>query len=372
VIVATTEPAKKTLPGLADASASPFPMHDVPRCGCCGSDRWSSAGTRQGLELRSCDSCHTVRYAAVVDHAHIYDDGYHTGENPFGWHFDSERPYQLALAHETMEWLDARVPMGRMVDVGGGVGYFAAIAAERGWDATLLEPVPGACEFAEKTFGIRAIPAGAEALAELDERFELVTLIHALEHFLNPLEILDQVRVAVAPRGALYVEVPNFGSAAHRLQKDGWYGLQVGQHVHHFTRRTLRAVLERAGYEVLVLETKVPGWSGLIPTAYAHWLGLTPALNASVTLKRRLFGRSAAYTAQRHNQAHRNGHANGNGTAHGNGNANGAAASEMPAPIDQLHGPARLVFGTGFAALARVEESLNLGTNLRLLARRRP
>jgi 2-polyprenyl-3-methyl-5-hydroxy-6-metoxy-1,4-benzoquinol methylase len=330
-------------------------MHDVPQCGCCGSDRDTSAGFAQGLELRRCSDCGTVRFSKVVDHEHIYNDGYHTGESEFGWDFDSERDYQLALSHEILEWVEGYLPKGRMIDVGGGNGYFAAIAADRGWNATLLEPVEAACAFARDNYGIEAIAAGAEVLAGLGTKYELVTLIHALEHFTNPREILEQVRTAIAPGGALYVEVPNFASAAHRLQGDGWYGLQVGQHVHHFTPATLRALMVRAGYEIIEQQTKVPGWDGLIPSAYAHWIGLERALHRGVDLKRKLVGRSRAHTVS----------ATGSDVG-----AHGVDATDAPAPMNQMGRVGRVV-RTGFGFIAKLEEQVGLGTNNRLLARPR-
>jgi len=342
---------RKLTPGLTDASQSPYPFEEIARCGCCHSARWRAVGRAQGLELRKCRDCGTVRFASVVSMDHLYDDGYHDGTSEFGWDFESERPYQLALSNETLGWLETFVRQGRLIDIGGGMGYFAAIAKDRGWDATLLEPVAHACEFARENFGINAIAAGADALAALGNEYEAVTLCHALEHFDDPLTILEQVKVAIAPEGVLFVEVPNFASGAHRFQGDAWYGLQVGQHIHHFTPATLRAVVARAGYEVIRIETKVPTWDGLIPSAYAHFIGLETILHGAVGLKRR-FARNAEESAE----------GPGAGTE---------TRWRPPVPINETSGLQRAVFGRGFAMIARLEETIGLGTNLRLVARPR-
>lgn len=294
--------------------------------------------------MRRCRVCSTTRFSATVVPDAIYTDGYHDGTIDFGFNYEGDEEYEFAVADLRLEWLEDRVAKGSLVDIGGGLGFFAARAAQRGWSATLVEPVAAASELACKRFGLRALQVGVDELIEEGERFELVTLNHALEHFPAALDTLRQLRPVIAEGGHLFVEVPNLGSLGRRLLGDKWMGWQAGEHVYVFTPAALKGLIERAGYEVVASGTFVPGWPGLLPNSYAHLLGIEDILDSLVGLKRKL---------------RRGGEVTGEA---------GAPTRANP-PIDQTDGTRRLVFTKGFDLLSSVEALTGLGTNIRILAR---
>lgn len=333
--------------------ADTAPMIDVASCGCCGSPHSDPAGAVQGVGLRRCRSCNTLRFAAVSPPEAIYDDGYHDGSAPFGWDWTdpSTAAYERVLNDRRVTWLERHAGKGSIVDVGGGLGYFAAAAQRRGWQAALLEPVPQAARFAEQTFGLDVINAGIDALGPSGRTFDVVALSHVLEHVPDALGALQSVRPAIAAGGWLLIEVPNHGSLSRRFEGDRWLGWQAGQHIHVFNRRTLRGLLARAGYEVVHGGSFVPSWSGLLPDANAHFLGLERVLHQAVIWRRR----------------QRTGAGAGNGsTSEG---ASSLSATRPSVPATELRGVRRIVLGTGFSVLARMEERVGVGTNLRVLAR---
>ena len=76
------------------------------------------------------------------------------------------------------------------------------------------------------------------------EGFNLVTLMHVLEHFENPIQVLLQIREQLlASDGLLLIEVPNF--YAHDS-----YELA---HLSCFSQHTLKEMLRQAGFEVVFL-----------------------------------------------------------------------------------------------------------------------
>ena len=326
-------------------------FEDVLACGSCGSAASSPAGAAQGVPLRRCDGCGTTRFTRVAPPEVVYGDGYHTGTGEYGfdWTTADTQAYELAVNDRRVEWLEARVPRGRIADVGGGLGFFAAAASRRGWDATLIEPVTQATAYAREVLGVTAVNAGVDHLGSVAEPFDVVALQHVLEHFRQPLEILRSIRPAIRAGGALLVEVPNLGSLGRRLDGDDWMGWQAGEHIHLFDRGTLADLVRRAGYRVEVVDTFVPGWPGLVPEGYAHFLGLVRLLHRAVRYRRRL-----THAVRR------------------TGNAGDPA--EVPihenVAVDQMQGARGAVYRAGFNGLAALEERTHLGTNIRLLARR--
>ena len=97
-------------------------------------------------------------------------------------------------------------------------------------------------------------------LEDLDQReatrFDLVTMVHVLEHLPDPIGYLRHLRQEwIPPSGHLLVEVPNLF---------GHFSLEL-PHLLAFSPTTLRMVLERAGYQVLAFETHGRPRSSLIP-----------------------------------------------------------------------------------------------------------
>lgn len=322
----------------------------IDECGCCGSPRSAPAGTRQGVALRRCSVCGTTRFSATVVPDAIYTDGYHDGSIDFGFDYEGDEGYEFAVADLRLDWLEARTGKGSVVDIGGGLGFFAARAASRGWAATLVEPVAAAVEQARQRFDVRALQMGVDDLAETGETFDLVTLNHAIEHFPAALETLRRLRPVISPGGHLFVEVPNLSSLGRRLLGDGWMGWQAGEHVYVFNRRTLTKLVERAGFEIIDSGTFVPGWHGLLPDSYAHLLGVERLLHAAVRSRRDV------RRIQR-------------GDGVGPGDASLAVSENVR--ISENVGLRRAFYTRGFDSLARLEALTGLGTNVRVLARPR-
>jgi len=84
-----------------------------------------------------------------------------------------------------------------------------------------------------------------------DERFDLITMWHFLEHDYDPLRTLVTAHHLLAPDGLMVIEVPRLDSISYALYKERWPGLQAPQHTVLYSKTTLLAMLEKAGFDVL-------------------------------------------------------------------------------------------------------------------------
>ncbi len=136
---------------------------------------------------------------------------------------------------------------GALLDVGAGSGAMlgAFSGACDGWTLHGLDLDN------RKVHALRAIPRFEQLYtmppAELPRQFDLITLIHSLEHFTDPLEMLQTLRKKIAPGGQLFIEVNN----AARTPFD----LVVADHLCHFTPDSLTHMMQRAGFRVIVAKT---------------------------------------------------------------------------------------------------------------------
>jgi SAM-dependent methyltransferase len=80
---------------------------------------------------------------------------------------------------------------------------------------------------------------------------DVVTLFHVLEHVHEPGSFLAEIHGILAADGLLFLEVPNFGSAAARRDPVAWTGTAISDHVLHYTGASLERLLGDAGFRVL-------------------------------------------------------------------------------------------------------------------------
>jgi 2-polyprenyl-3-methyl-5-hydroxy-6-metoxy-1,4-benzoquinol methylase len=174
----------------------------------------------------------------------------------------------------------------RLLDVGCGGGEFLYRMSLAGWQVTGLDLPQEVVERIRRELGLRAL-AGSLPHAELTPgSFDVVTMWQSLEHFHQPLEMLENAHALLVPGGKLLAAVPNLDSGSFRWFGPSWFGLDLPRHLVHFTPATLRAMLERTGFRVESLrQVRRPSWlrasarlarSRNQGPARLHWLALGP------------------------------------------------------------------------------------------------
>jgi 2-polyprenyl-3-methyl-5-hydroxy-6-metoxy-1,4-benzoquinol methylase len=149
---------------------------------------------------------------------------------------------------------------GAVLDAGCGEGTLLRTLHARRPDLQLagVEPTIAFARHLAVATGLQ-VASSLGALPE-GQRFDLVMLVHVLEHVHDPVALLRQIADRLGPYGRLYVDVPDL--AMH----SGIMDLHLA-HCNHFSRHTLGAALIRAGLEALqVVQHRPPT---LPPSLYA-------------------------------------------------------------------------------------------------------
>lgn len=154
---------------------------------------------------------------------------------------------------------DPKAPKsGRLLDLGCGVGNFAAAARDAGFDVTGVEFDPSAARFAQQHYGLKKVfamrPEEFDA-ANLQQRFDCVTFFEVLEHQDDPRHFMRMAAEFLAGRGYLALSVPN----RCRWQK----GIETldypPNHLTRWSPKALQHFVERNGFEVLTLRQELLG-----------------------------------------------------------------------------------------------------------------
>jgi SAM-dependent methyltransferase len=141
-------------------------------------------------------------------------------------------------------------PGRRVLDVGAAGGSFLAEARKRGYEPFGCEPSEWMCRFASEHYGLDVQPGTLDDVKREDGSLDLLTMWDVLEHTTDPLAVLQKAHRLLAPGGVLALTVPDYGSWAARAMGKRWVFL-LTVHLYYFTRKTLPALLRRAGFEPL-------------------------------------------------------------------------------------------------------------------------
>ena len=147
-----------------------------------------------------------------------------------------------------------------ILDIGAGLGGFVYVATKAGHSAIGIEFSGQQVKVAKENFNVELINEAFETFAEKStKRFDVIHMHHVLEHIRNPREILKTIKHKLNDDGILILEVPNqFFWLAYEVN------LKIGRlkktladnpyhHIHFFSPKRLRLLVESCGYEVLEL-----------------------------------------------------------------------------------------------------------------------
>ncbi len=240
------------------------PMNEiVQHCPLCGSTASSLFDQREfrGVPVTNvmCLHCGLVFQTPRMDEREreaFYEAGYRTlyqgQETPKA----EDLAIQEKRAKAIMDFLPGRVNPERVLDIGCSAGNLLLHFNHR-YLTQVYGIEPG------KMYREYALSSGLQVFASLEdlkqtapERFNLVSLIHVLEHLPNPLHYIRELREQLLePDSWLLVEVPNL--YAHDC-------FEVA-HLVSFSAHTLTALVREGGFRVIKLRAHGKPRSTLVP-----------------------------------------------------------------------------------------------------------
>ena len=128
--------------------------------------------------------------------------------------------------------------VGKLLDIGCGVGDFIHTAEEQGWQCTGVEPSQDAKAIAKKR--IKAEILSSEDLEQIpNETFDVITMWHVLEHVDDLKWQMAQLQRLIKKGGRIVIALPNYKSYDATFYKEKWAAYDVPRHLNHFNKDTL-------------------------------------------------------------------------------------------------------------------------------------
>ena len=210
---------------------------------------------RPGGELAVCQQCGTVQkpvtaqWLRETNEIYFGYEIYSLGNGEEQPIFDQNTGTAAPRSQKIVQWLSTLIVMpetGKLLDVGCGNGSFLRAFGARYpmWQIMGLEQNSHYKESIESIKGVRGLYVGSPE--SVRDRFDLITLVHSLEHIANPIHYLKSLRALMNPGGLLLIEVPDLETSP--------FDILIADHCTHFTEVTLRGVVSLACFDTQSLE----------------------------------------------------------------------------------------------------------------------
>jgi SAM-dependent methyltransferase len=186
------------------------------------------------------------------DPAAIYDEGYFQGGRPDGYadYTSSEAVIRGEFRKVLSHLLRYGPVKGRLLELGCAYGFFL-LEAQGHFKCTGVEISAAAAASCRS----RGLEVSGEALDSAFVRdrgpYEVVVMLDVIEHLTDPAATLSQLRDLLSDRGLLMITTGDWQSPFARLTGRSWRLMTPPQHLFFFSRRSLKMLLERSGFEVV-------------------------------------------------------------------------------------------------------------------------
>ncbi len=163
-------------------------------------------------------------------------------------YYQSHKTLLEKYSRRDVAWVQHYHPGGSWLDIGCNVGGTLDGAKAAGFDTYGVETSVGAQVAA--VHGHKIFAGLWSQAAFVNQQFDVISIIHVLEHIHDPLPFLALTRERLAPGGHVFICLPNYASLMRRAKGDGWYGLGIDQHVWQYEPQSLARLVEAAGLRV--------------------------------------------------------------------------------------------------------------------------
>lgn len=163
--------------------------------------------------------------------------------------------------------------VGRLLEIGPGMGSFARMAQISGFEVAAMESDERCCHFLQSRLGIETVRT---THPEWEVRglgpVRAVALWHSLEHLPDPIALLEGAADALECGGVIAIATPNPSAFSFDALGDRWPHLDAPRHLSLLDLGIVSARLARSGCRRVLATTRDPGGLRWNLFSWQRWL----------------------------------------------------------------------------------------------------
>jgi 2-polyprenyl-3-methyl-5-hydroxy-6-metoxy-1,4-benzoquinol methylase len=284
----------------AASTAGDLPLREVP-CYLCGSQEGEVLVREAPFTVKRCARCTLAYVTPRVPESHlhlIYQTDYFKSSNAsdFGYSdYTRDRVGYLKTFRAKARLVQRHKASGSVLEVGSAAGFFLFAMRELGYETMGVEVSPYVVDFARRELGLENVHQGFLKDAPTKAaHYDVVAMWDVIEHLSDPIAELRRIRTLIKPDGRLFLQTQDIETWFAKLLGAKWQHFKHLEHIHHFSPRTIKAVLERAGFEIVHL-THTGAGKYISVEFFVDRMRRYSALAHHLLRPLRLFGRSFFY-----------------------------------------------------------------------------
>jgi len=216
----------------------------------------AASGVRGTQTLVTCNDC-----ALLYENPRYSEDVILSGYRAAKEHgHDSQHELRMASFFSALKSLSSHLPPpgSTVLDIGTAGGAFLDAAGKFGYEAYGLEPSQYLVAQGQKR-GLKIFEGTTSENNMKGQKFDMVCLWDVLEHVVDPVQVLKDIRQFLKPGGTLLINYPDIGTWQAKLAGERfWWLLSV--HLTHFSPKTLKKLAQVTGYQPILFK---PYWQTL-------------------------------------------------------------------------------------------------------------
>jgi len=206
----------------------------------------------QGYTILACQKC-GHQFIPKLHHPNeiekIFDDSYFFGDVEY-----SDYLHNNQTLVKQGEWyaklLHSYCKPGRLLDVGAAAGFLLKGFTSQNWKGMGLEPNASMVRYGKERLGLN-MKQGYLENSQLDQIFDLITMVQVLPHFYDIRQALENLTKITRPGSLLLIETWDRNSLIAKIFGKRWHEYNPPSARHWFTKGEVITLLKQYHFELM-------------------------------------------------------------------------------------------------------------------------
>ncbi|NOR45868.1 MAG: methyltransferase domain-containing protein [Candidatus Delongbacteria bacterium] len=141
-----------------------------------------------------------------------------------------------------------------ILEIGSGSGMFLNLLKKEGYNVDGVEPSDSGVSYAKENYNLDLELAYFEDF-EFKKKYDLIIMFHVLEHFNDPVSVLEKIKKNLNKDGILFIKVPRVDSWGAKIFRKYWSGYDLPRHRFHFSKNGLIGLLNKYSFHTILFKS---------------------------------------------------------------------------------------------------------------------